>query len=84
MGQKLKILFAKLEAQRRNSGFYEYLDDEYHYDKWLAEQAKISTKLRNFFSLVFYSAKLLVKKTALKFNLIKNVTDTQQKSATTG
>jgi hypothetical protein len=79
MGQKLKILFAQLDAQKRISD--EYIDDEYHYDKWLTEQAKISTKLRNFFGLVFFSAKLLVNKVAHKFNLIKNVTDSNQQNS---
>jgi hypothetical protein len=31
-------LFAKLEGQRRNSGYYKHLDDEHFYDLWLHEK----------------------------------------------
>jgi hypothetical protein len=82
MGQKLKQRFANAEAQRRSS---EYIDDEYHYDKWLTEQAKFSVKLRNFFASVKIMLKEVGKNNArLNLNLIKNVTDTQQKQSTTG
>lgn len=37
-------LFAKLEGQRRNSGYYKHLDDEHFYGLWMHEK-KFSVRL---------------------------------------